>query len=129
MINVNSKANAALQELDSPETHAVELDTDIDAATPIALPASHSSSDEDGIQMYLEHIQALPYKAESIEEMDRRLDLIMRRLVDCVETKDFDVGVSLFPVACARICVLSIGTVLSYHNGVIGWSGILQYFK
>ncbi|GAA5895195.1 proteasome activator BLM10 [Sporobolomyces salmoneus] len=40
----------------------------------------------------LDYPQALPYEAESIEEMDRRLEEIVRRLIDCVKAKDYDVG-------------------------------------
>lgn len=36
----------------------------------------------------LEYPQALPYEAESIEEMDARLEEIVRKLIDCVKAKD-----------------------------------------
>lgn len=36
----------------------------------------------------LEYPESLPYPAESIEQMDARLDHIIRRLVDCVHTKE-----------------------------------------
>ena len=40
----------------------------------------------------LEFFKMMPYECESLDEYDRRLDLIIRRLVDCVTTKDYDVG-------------------------------------
>ena len=36
----------------------------------------------------LDYQKALPYETESLEEMDTRLELILRRLVDCVRAKD-----------------------------------------
>lgn len=36
----------------------------------------------------LDYPQALPYEAESIEEMDHRLEEIVRKLIDCVKAKD-----------------------------------------
>ncbi|KAN0063131.1 Proteasome activator BLM10 [Thecaphora frezii] len=40
----------------------------------------------------LEYPDSLPYACETLEEFDARLDHVVRRLVDCVRTKDFDVG-------------------------------------
>ncbi|GAA6033408.1 hypothetical protein JCM8097_006736 [Rhodosporidiobolus ruineniae] len=40
----------------------------------------------------LDYPQSLPYEAESLEEMDQKLEVIVRRLVDCVRAKDYDVG-------------------------------------
>ncbi|GAA6053733.1 hypothetical protein JCM3770_003189 [Rhodotorula araucariae] len=40
----------------------------------------------------LDYQEALPYATESIEEMDKKLEEIVRRLVDCVRAKDYDVG-------------------------------------
>lgn len=36
----------------------------------------------------LDYPEALPYPAESIEEMDERLELIVSKLIDCVKSKD-----------------------------------------
>lgn len=36
----------------------------------------------------LEYQQSLPYPVEGLDEMDRRLEEIVRRLVDCVRAKD-----------------------------------------
>ena len=40
--------------------------------------------------------KSMPYHVETLAEMDARLDFIMRRLVDCVEAKDFTVGFIAF---------------------------------
>jgi hypothetical protein len=41
----------------------------------------------------LKHIAAsLPYKIESEEEMQRRLDFIIARLVQAVESRDYEYG-------------------------------------
>ncbi|GAA5921528.1 hypothetical protein JCM1841_000553 [Sporobolomyces salmonicolor] len=40
----------------------------------------------------LDYPQSLPYEAESLEEMDAKLEEIVRRLIDCVRAKDYDVG-------------------------------------
>ncbi|GAA6008845.1 hypothetical protein JCM10207_001745 [Rhodosporidiobolus poonsookiae] len=40
----------------------------------------------------LDYPNSLPYEAESLEEMDEKLELIVRRLIDCVRAKDYDVG-------------------------------------
>ncbi|BGP18854.1 hypothetical protein JCM10213_003509 [Rhodosporidiobolus nylandii] len=40
----------------------------------------------------LDYPNSLPYQAETIEEMDEKLEFIVRRLVDCVKAKDYDVG-------------------------------------
>lgn len=36
----------------------------------------------------LEYQKSVPYETETLEEMDRRLEEILRRLVDCVRAKD-----------------------------------------
>jgi proteasome activator subunit 4 len=43
-------------------------------------------------EAFLVYPESLPYKCESLAEMDVRLDGIMRRIVDCVRTKDYDVS-------------------------------------
>ncbi|GAA5990324.1 hypothetical protein JCM11641_006250, partial [Rhodosporidiobolus odoratus] len=43
-------------------------------------------------EQQLDYPQSLPYETESLEEMDQKLELIVRRLVDCVRAKDYDVG-------------------------------------
>ncbi|BGP22448.1 Proteasome activator BLM10 [Rhodotorula toruloides] len=43
-------------------------------------------------QEQLDYPESLPYETESLEEMDRKLEEIVRRLIDCVRAKDYDVG-------------------------------------
>lgn len=40
--------------------------------------------------------ESLPYETETLEEFDARLDFVRRRLVQCVETRDYDIGLSLW---------------------------------
>lgn len=39
-------------------------------------------------EQQLDYQNSLPYKAEGLEEMDRKLEEIVRRLIDCVRAKD-----------------------------------------
>lgn len=39
-------------------------------------------------QEQLDYPESLPYETESLEEMDRKLEEIVRRLIDCVRAKD-----------------------------------------
>ncbi|PWN54156.1 hypothetical protein IE53DRAFT_24314 [Violaceomyces palustris] len=41
---------------------------------------------------HLDYQESLPYACESLQEFDERLAFVIRRLVDCVRTKDYDVG-------------------------------------
>lgn len=42
-------------------------------------------------ELVLDYQEHLPYPVESLQDMDDRLDLIARKLVDCVEARDYDV--------------------------------------
>jgi len=49
--------------------------------------------DEQRAAEKLKHVAAsLPYKIESEEEMQRRLDVILARLVQAVESRDYEYG-------------------------------------
>lgn len=50
-------------------------------------PIHYPSKPEDRPSMML-YSESLPYECESLEEFDARMDLICRRLVDCVRTKE-----------------------------------------
>ena len=54
-------------------------------------PSPTSLNGEDR-EKFMDLPRSMPYPVESLQEMDDRLDLIMRRLADCVQAKDFDVG-------------------------------------
>ncbi|KAJ1028660.1 hypothetical protein NDA16_001826 [Ustilago loliicola] len=88
-------------EVDSPMEPAVDLDEDEDEEMPVlnldgdgpsrsSQPAKKSKGENRHLQ--LDYPQSLPYTCESLEEFDARLDHIIRRLVDCVRTKDYDIG-------------------------------------
>ncbi|PWN28316.1 hypothetical protein BDZ90DRAFT_250757 [Jaminaea rosea] len=46
---------------------------------------------EDRTKM-MEYPNSLPYECESIEEFDERLAYIHQRLIECIKTKDYDIG-------------------------------------
>ncbi|CAO1628827.1 unnamed protein product [Parajaminaea phylloscopi] len=43
-------------------------------------------------QKMLDYPRSLPYECESLDEFDQRLALIQQRLLECVQTKDYDIG-------------------------------------
>ncbi len=92
-------------ELDSPEQEPVDDIDDDDLVMDLHLPpqAKGSSPQHDRAKPtkrklpkpkekprteQLDYPNSLPYGVETIEEMDHKLDLILRRLVDCVRAKD-----------------------------------------
>ncbi|GAA5836406.1 hypothetical protein JCM11251_007072, partial [Rhodosporidiobolus azoricus] len=106
----------ALQ-VDSPEQEPVDDDFDDEDIEELHLPVTPSPAFEranpfDGLYKkspikkrrrlvrpkekprseQLDYPKSLPYETESLEEMDRKLEEIVRRLVDCVRAKDYDVG-------------------------------------
>ncbi len=40
--------------------------------------------------------KCLPYEVETLAEMDERLEVIVARLLDCVEAREWDVGFALW---------------------------------
>lgn len=55
--------------------------------------AVHAIKDEQRAAQKLKHVAAsLPYKIESEEEMQSRLDFIIARLVQAVESRDYEYG-------------------------------------
>jgi proteasome activator subunit 4 len=86
-------------EIDSPLEQAVDIDDDeVDELllegrgakatnTTNMKPIHYPSKAEDRSSMML-YSESLPYECESLEEFDARMDLICRRLVDCVRTKE-----------------------------------------
>ncbi|SNX83239.1 related to BLM10 - proteasome activator subunit [Melanopsichium pennsylvanicum] len=88
-------------EIDSPMEPAVDIDEDEDEEMP-TLNLDGGSSDRnsqptkkpkgENRHLQLDYPQSLPYECESLEHFDLRLDHIIRRLVDCVRTKDYDIG-------------------------------------
>ncbi|SCV72468.1 BQ2448_4005 [Microbotryum intermedium] len=106
-------------ELDSPEAEPIDLiedeegDDDLhmpsspshkkglaSAAAPAPAPASSSTNTPSKLwkpvekprEQQLQYQNALPYPVESWQEMDQKLELIVRRLIECVRAKDYDVG-------------------------------------
>jgi proteasome activator subunit 4 len=89
-------------EIDSPLEQPVDIDDDeVDelllegrngrsttaTSTNSMKPIHYPSKPEDRSSMML-YSESLPYECESLEEFDARMDLICRRLVDCVRTKE-----------------------------------------
>ncbi|SJX61736.1 related to BLM10-proteasome activator subunit [Sporisorium reilianum f. sp. reilianum] len=89
-------------EIDSPMEPAVDLDEDEDEEMPILSLDGGSTADRtahpakkqkgENRNLLLEYPNSLPYTCETLEEFDARLDHIIRRLVDCVRAKDYDIG-------------------------------------
>jgi proteasome activator subunit 4 len=84
-------------EVDSPMEPAVDLDEDEDEEMPAlsldgaaSQPAKKPRTENRHLQ--LDYPQSLPYVCETLDEFDARLDHIIRRLVDCVRAKDYDIG-------------------------------------
>lgn len=90
-------------EIDSPLEQPVDIDEDeIDellldgraaassssfSRTMSGKPIHYPAKAEDRKTMML-YPQSLPYKCESLEEFDARMDFICQRLVDCVRTRE-----------------------------------------
>jgi hypothetical protein len=71
---------------------AASLSTTNGATTPVPKPSPR-----------LKHMQlpkCLPYETESLEEMDKRLEVIARRLLDSVKAGEWEVG---FKGWCTRL--------------------------
>jgi proteasome activator subunit 4 len=106
----------ALQ-VDSPEQEPVDDDFDDEDIEELHLPGTPSPAFEradpfDGLygaggspkksplrkklqrpkekprSQQLDYVNSLPYEAETLEEMDEKLEFIVRRLVDCIRAKD-----------------------------------------
>lgn len=94
-------------ELDSPEQEPVDDMADDDLLDDLHLPPGAAGTSpmptskdtphktrklrkpkEKPRNEQLDYPNSLPYATESIEVMDGRLDVILRRLVDCVRAKD-----------------------------------------
>lgn len=60
------------------------------AATPVSIPTTPrlAPPKEKPRAEQLEYQKSLPYAVESLEEMDGKLELIVRRLVECIQAKD-----------------------------------------
>lgn len=92
-------------ELDSPEQEPVDDIDDDDLVMDLHLPppAKGTSPANDRNKStksklpkpkekprteQLDYPNSLPYPVETLDQMDQKLDLILRRLVDCVRAKD-----------------------------------------
>lgn len=63
-------------------------------SSTIELSGPQLSPDEKRAHEKLKYVaDSLPYKIESNEEMQRRLDVILARLVEAVESRDYEYGV------------------------------------
>ncbi|EST07615.1 Protein of unknown function DUF3437 [Kalmanozyma brasiliensis GHG001] len=87
-------------EVDSPMEPAVDIDEDEDEEMPVLnldgtiterSPQAKKNKGENR-NLLLDYPNSLPYTCETLEEFDARLDHIIRRLVDCIRTKDYDIG-------------------------------------
>lgn len=83
-------------EVDSPMEPAIDIDEDEDEEVPIlsldGVPQPAKRLKPENRNLQLDYPNSLPYTCETLEEFDARLDHIIRRLIDCVRTKDYDIG-------------------------------------
>jgi protein-arginine kinase activator protein McsA len=83
-------------------------------SSTIELSGPQLSPDEKRAHEKFKHVAAsLPYKIESNEEMQRRLDVILARLVEAVESRDYEYGLLQWDSMFASyvtyfICIISI---------------------
>ena len=71
---------------DLPDEEIEDLHLPASASTELASKLQRPF--EKPREQQLEYQKSLPYETESLDEMDKRLELILRRLVDCVRAKD-----------------------------------------
>lgn len=64
----------------------------------------------------LDYQESLPYPVETLAEMDERLELIVRNLVDCVEARDYDVWVVHLSDNAALLKAVPSGFVAWNHR-------------
>jgi len=93
-------------ELDSPEQEPVDDLDDDDLVMDLHLPPTakgpaspaHDRTKQTRRKLQkpkekprteqLDYPKSLPYEVETLDEMDQKLELILRRLIDCVRAKD-----------------------------------------
>jgi proteasome activator subunit 4 len=59
---------------------------------PIGTSSRDDSSDDHYLRKFKSYAQSLPYSIEPLSKMQQLLDLIVLRISQCVEAKDYDVG-------------------------------------
>ena len=90
LIDAGEAGEDNLLALDSPELEPADeiVDDEADGLPHISLSLRPPKEDRSKSLSYLESV---PYEVETLAEADARLELIMRRLADCVKSKDYDV--------------------------------------
>jgi proteasome activator subunit 4 len=66
--------------------------TDMAVAEGPSIPDDIALSDDPSLQKLATYARSLPYSIESNSKMQGMLDFILLRLTQCVEAKDFDIG-------------------------------------
>ncbi|EPQ28803.1 uncharacterized protein PFL1_03606 [Pseudozyma flocculosa PF-1] len=97
VLEIDSPMEMAVEYEDSEDDDVPTLSLDGGASSPAKAAAGSSlkqpkKAKVENRKAQMDYPESLPYPCESLDEFDRRLDEIIRRLVDCVRTKDFDVG-------------------------------------
>ncbi|GAA94209.1 uncharacterized protein L969DRAFT_375946 [Mixia osmundae IAM 14324] len=96
-------AESSVVELDSPvQEVADEIDDEIDsevmagldhrARSTTPMPVKPSQDEQDDRTQYMDYPDSLPYSAETMDEMDRRLEEICMRIIESVQARDLDEG-------------------------------------
>ncbi|KAM0792923.1 hypothetical protein ACM66B_002682 [Microbotryomycetes sp. NB124-2] len=102
-LEVDSPEHAPVDDIEDEEIDELHLPGTPSGSTPSTPQASSSlrpsfkraklkKPKEKPRENQLEYQRNLPYQVESLDEMDQRLEEIVRRLIDCVRAKDYDVG-------------------------------------
>jgi proteasome activator subunit 4 len=79
-----------------PDLSSLHIDDRPQAALnqPPAIPDDITNSDDRYVQKLKSYAKGLPYSIEPYSAMMELLDFICIRLTQCVEAKDFEVGMS-----------------------------------
>ncbi|KAK4703918.1 hypothetical protein P7C70_g2289, partial [Phenoliferia sp. Uapishka_3] len=98
MLEVDSPEHPPVDDIEDEEYEELALPSSAASPAPATPPRAQPSTSkldrpkEKPRHEQLDYQKALPYEVESLEVMDQRLEFIIRRLVDCIRAKDYDVG-------------------------------------
>lgn len=89
VLEVDSPEQEPVDDLEDYEVDELHLPpTSTAAGTTAKRRSKLARPKEKPREKQLQYLDSVPYGCESLEEMDRRLEEIVRRLIDCVRAKD-----------------------------------------
>ncbi|KAM0751556.1 hypothetical protein T439DRAFT_300497 [Meredithblackwellia eburnea MCA 4105] len=95
ILEVDSPEHPPVNDLADDEFEELQLPSRLTSPGPTTSRPPNSRLDwptEKPRSKQLDYQNALPYEVETLEEMDLKLEHIVRRLVECIKAKDYDVG-------------------------------------